>query len=283
MSILQGLINLIADLYYDLVYYASIRQGSGFVLGLAAIVILSGLTLYFSRRLRPPRSPFLRRIEGVADLDRNVEAAVEDGRSLHFSLGTGSLGDSLTVQTLAGLDLSKEMGRKAAASGPPLIATTSSALAFPILESVVHRAYAETTGGLGYQEDNSRFIAPDPVAYAAGVMQIVEEEDVGFNVMAGSFGPEYLLMGEAAAKRGVKQLVAAADPTVLPFVVATADYPVIGEELFALSAYVRPTPVRLGSVMAQDTFRLIVVILILALTILLAVDPELGRQLGLGL
>ncbi|MDO8670396.1 MAG: hypothetical protein Q7O66_03080 [Dehalococcoidia bacterium] len=282
MFILQRLINVIADLYMDLIFYSNYRPGLAYLLGMLSIVLIGGLTFYFSRRLQSLRFPLLRGIEGIDDLDRNVETAAETGKAVHFSLGTGSLGDGLTLQTLAGIDFMREMGLRTAAAGPPLVVTTSSALALPIMESTVQNAYAETSGGIGFQPDNNRFIAPTPVAYAAGVMRVIADENIGFNVMVGSFGPEYLLMGEAGARNDAKQLVAAADPTVLPFVVATADYPVIGEELFALGSYLRPSPARIGSLIAQDAVRLVIVILIVALTIAVSLDPDLGKRLGFG-
>ncbi|MDO8673924.1 MAG: hypothetical protein Q7O66_21135, partial [Dehalococcoidia bacterium] len=143
MSILQRLINLVTDLYYDLLFYSSFRTGSAYLLGLLSIVLIGGLTFYFSRRLRSSRFPSLRKIEGIADLDRNVETAAETGKAVHFSLGTGSLGDGQTIQTLAGIDLLGEIGLSTAAAGPPLIVTTSSALALPIIERTVQKAYAE--------------------------------------------------------------------------------------------------------------------------------------------
>lgn len=282
MSMMEGLVNVIVELFADLVLYSYIKQESAYLLGLVAVIGLAGLTLFFSRRLQAGRFPLLRGIDGVFDLTRNVEKAAESGKSLHFSLGTGGLGDTLTVQTLAGVDILREVSLKSAMSGPRLISTTASGLALPVQESTVRHAYDEVSGGTGYQAENVRFVAPTPTAYAAGVMRVLNSENVGFNVMAGAFGPEYLLMGEVGANRDARQLVASADPAVLPFVVATADYPVLGEELFALSSYLRPSPARIGSIMAQDLVRLVLVISILALAVAVSLSPEIGRLLGLG-
>lgn len=275
MSILQGLVDLLLYFYHELLVYPYVESKLSTWLAMLAIVVLGGLTYFFSQRLRRGQLPILRGIDGVFDLQRNLEAAAEAGKTVHFSPGTGGLADGLSLQTLAGIDVLKEVSAKSALAGPPLVATTASALVLPVLEGTIRRAYAETSSGTGYEAENNRFISPDPVAYAAGVMRVVESENVGYNVMVGSFGDEYLLMGEAAARQDAKQLVATADWRALPFVVASANYPLIGEELFALSSYLRPLPARIGSLMAQDFVRLVVVALILVLVIAVSLDPGL--------
>jgi hypothetical protein len=104
-----------------------------------------------------------------------------------------------------------------------------------------------------------RFIAPDPTAYAAGVMGLLEREALTSNVMIGSFGDEYLLMGETGARLEVRQIVGAADPRTLPFVEATADEILVGEEMFAGGAYTSRLPIQIASLLAEDWARWVVV------------------------
>jgi hypothetical protein len=103
-----------------------------------------------------------------------------------------------------------------------------------------------------------------PVAYAASVMGTLGSARVGVNVMVGAFGDEYLLLGEAGVRRGVEQFGGAADPAVLPFVVATADEPLLGEDIYAAGAYLGGKPWHLGSLWAQDLVRWLIVLVILA-------------------
>jgi hypothetical protein len=49
----------------------------------------------------------------------------------------------------------------------------------------------------------------------------------------------------------------------VPFFVTACDYTIIGEELYAASAYLSKEPVLLGSIKAQDWGKLIILLLII--------------------
>ena len=51
-----------------------------------------------------------------------------------------------------------------------------------------------------------------------------------------------------------------ADPTQLPFFVATCDYTLIGEEMYAASAYLSREPVLLGSMRGQDIAKALILV-----------------------
>jgi hypothetical protein len=75
-------------------------------------------------------------------------------------------------------------------------------------------------------------------------------------------------MGEAGARKGIPQVVGAADPRTLPFVYATADEPLIGEEMFASSSYAGRRPIQVASLLAEDWARWAVIAGIIGLAIL---------------
>jgi hypothetical protein len=65
-------------------------------------------------------------------------------------------------------------------------------------------------------------------------------------------------MGEAAAWRNTEHIGGASDPSVLPFVYASAQETLLGEELFATGAYLQRKVTHVGSLLAQDTMRWVV-------------------------
>ena len=68
--------------------------------------------------------------------------------------------------------------------------------------------------------------------------------------------------------------------TQLPFFVCACDYTLLGEELFAASAYIGREPVQLATIAAQDWAKATAAILIVAALLLLAMGrPELGHFL----
>jgi hypothetical protein len=86
--------------------------------------------------------------------------------------------------------------------------------------------------------------------------------------MVGSFGDEYLLMGEAGARQGVHQVVGSADPQTLPFVYASADETLVGEEIFAGGAYTSRLPIQVASLLTEDLARWFVVLAIVLIAVL---------------
>jgi hypothetical protein len=67
--------------------------------------------------------------------------------------------------------------------------------------------------------------------------------------------------------------------TQLPFFVTTCDYTLLGEELFAASAYLSREPTLLGSIKAQDITKAILITFIFLGIVLLIFDLDLIRPL----
>jgi hypothetical protein len=149
----------------------------------------------------------------------------------------------------------RQLADDAAACDTPLIVTVADPTVLPIAQDILRRAFVRHGNPGGYEPTQVRLIAPDPMAYATGVMGLLEQEPLTGNVMIGSFGDEYLLMGETGARQGIRQVVGAADPRALPFVYATADEPLIGEEMFAGGAYTTRLPIQIASLLTEDWAR----------------------------
>jgi hypothetical protein len=161
-----------------------------------------------------------------------------------------------------------QMADEAAACDTPLIVTVADATVLPIAQDILWRAYVRNGNPEGYDPTQVQLVAPDPIAYAAGVTGLLERESLTANLMVGSFGDEYLLMGETGARKGVHQIVGVADPRTLPFVYASADETLVGEEMFAGGAYTTQLPIQIASLLAEDWARWAVIAGILVVTVL---------------
>ena len=72
------------------------------------------------------------------------------------------------------------------------------------------------------------------------------------NFFMGSYFAEALLLTETGASTGAIQIAGTDSDHQLPFFVTTCDYTLIGEELYAASAYLSREPVQLGTLRGQD-------------------------------
>jgi hypothetical protein len=70
------------------------------------------------------------------------------------------------------------------------------------------------------------------------------------------------------------QIGGTANTHQLPFFVAACDYALIGEEIYAASAYLSKEPVMYGTVVGQDWLKILVWFFILAGVILATVSPD---------
>jgi hypothetical protein len=68
----------------------------------------------------------------------------------------------------------------------------------------------------------------------------------------GSFFAEALLLTETGASTGAIQIAGTDSDHQLPFFVTTCDYTLIGEELYAASAYLSREPIQVGTLRGQD-------------------------------
>jgi hypothetical protein len=233
------------------------------ILGLIILLLTFPLLFYLTSRIRAGKEARLRPMPGMEELPGSVGRAAETAQPLHVSVGVEGVSGVATAQTWAGLTLLRELADEAAACDTPLIVTVADPTALPVAQGILRRAYLRNGAPDSYDPRQVRFVAPVPIAYAAGVAGLLERESFSANVMVGAFGLEYLLMGEVGARQKLRQIVGAAEPDTLPFVLATADRSLIGEEMFATGAYTTRLPSQIASALAEDWARWLVIIGIL--------------------
>ena len=193
------------------------------ILGLVILLATLPLLFYLAARMRAGRVFQLRVLSGVDELPGFVGRSAETGHPVHVSVGVAGVGGDLTAHTWAGLGLLSELADEAAACDTPLIVTVADPTVLPIAQNILRRAYQRHGNPESYDPTDVRFIAPIPLGYAAGVSSLLDQERLSANVMVGSFGLEYVLIGETGADQRLRQIVGAAEPESLPFVYATAD------------------------------------------------------------
>jgi hypothetical protein len=231
-------------------------------IGIVLLLLILPILFFLASRVRAGMAGELRPLPGLKRLPDAVGHSAETGQPIHVSVGVAGVGGPATAETWAGLTLLSQLADKAAACDTPLIVTVADPTVVPLAQDIVRRAYIRHGNPEGYDPTQVRFIAPEPVAYAAGVMGLLEREQLTGSVMVGTFGTEYLLMGETGARRGVHQVVGTASPETLPLVYASADETLIGEEMFAGGAYLAGLPLQVASLLAEDWARWLVILLI---------------------
>ncbi len=99
-----------------------------------------------------------------------------------------------------------------------------------------------------------------PFSYAAGTLEATRDAQVSANVLIGHFGAEAGLLCDAAQKAGTYTLAASDSIVAQSIFMAAADDQLVGEEVYALPAYLGIAPVHQASLKAQDLLRILIVL-----------------------
>jgi hypothetical protein len=152
-------------------------------------------------------------------------------------------------------------------------------LTFSAARETVKQAYAEAGKPDQFSEDMVTYITYDQFAYAASVTAKMVREKPAANFLIGSFFAESLILAETGYSTGAIQIAGTADLAQLPFFVTTCDYTLLGEELYAASAYLSREPVLLGSIKAQDTVKAMIMVTVAAGIVIWIFGSDILREL----
>ena len=243
---------------------------------LIALLILSGSILYYIYHAQKGAKLFIRRIAGLSALDDAVGRATEMGRPVLFVTGIKDVDD---VQTLAGISILAGVAKKTAEYDTELFVPCCMPLAYSMCQEVVKESYLRAGRPDAFSQDNIRYLTSDQFGFVAGVDGIMIREKVAATFYLGKFYAESLILAETGNSIGAIQIAGTAETAQLPFFVAACDYTLIGEELFAASAYLSGEPRLLGSLKGQDVGKAIMIVAIIvgiALQILISYEhiPE---------
>ncbi len=218
------------------------------------LCLIIGPVLYYIRRARRDHSKiYVRRIPGIDAIDEAVGRAAELGRPVSFTPGLTTLSPLL----YAVLGALYHVARKTARYSVRLLVAQNQPDVMAISDEVIKDAYREENRLNNFDARNSIYLSDEQFAYAAGYIGMVQRENVGSTFLFGYFAAESLILAEAGQQVGAMQVAASISPEQATFFITTCDYTLIGEELFATSAYLTREPVQLGSLYGQDRAKLL--------------------------
>jgi hypothetical protein len=232
---------------------------------LILLLFFSTAVLSYIGRARKGASLFIRKLPGLEAVDEAVGRATEMGRTVLFIPGIQDLDD---IQTIAGLSILNRVAYITARYDTDLLVPILYPLAFAAGQEVVKSAYENAGKPEKFHDDMVRYIAGEQFAYAAAVNGIMMRDRPAANIFMGAFYAESLLLAETGNATGAIQIAGTANPEQLPFFIAACDYTIMGEELYAASAYLSREPLLLGSLRGQDFVKMVSVALIVIMTVL---------------
>ena len=213
------------------------------------VILLCVLIVYFISQAKAGKALFIRKIAGLEAVDEAVGRATEMGKKIFYVPGTQDMDN---VQTIAGVTILGRVAELAAQYETWLEVPVSRSLVLVTAKEIVKEAYSKAGRPDAFNEDQVHYLTDDQFGYAAGIDGMVVREKPATIFLMGAFYAEALILAETGNSIGAIQIAGTGMPSQLPFFVAACDYTLIGEELFAASAYLSREPKLLGSLKGQD-------------------------------
>jgi hypothetical protein len=218
---------------------------------------------------------FLRRIPGLDAVDEAIGRATELGKPILYLTGAHDMSDPSTIAAAVILG---RVAKRTAAYETELMVPHRDPITMAVCQEITKQAYLEAGKPDLFKEDSNFFITSDQFSYTAAVDGIMLRKKPAANFFMGSYFAESLLLTETGASTGAIQIAGTDSDHQLPFFVTTCDYTLIGEELYAASAYLSKEPVQIGTLRGQDIGKAIILSAIVIGTLLATVGVVTGAQ-----
>ncbi|MGQ0811774.1 MAG: DUF6754 domain-containing protein [Nitrospiraceae bacterium] len=213
------------------------------------LALLFGGVVFYSIRTAKRRDIFLRRIPGLDAVDEAIGRATELGKPILYLTGAHDMSDPSTIAAAVILG---RVAKRAAAYETELLVPHRDPITMAVCQEITKQSYLEAGKPDRFREESNFFITPDQFSYTAAVDGIMLRKKPAANFFMGAYFAESLLLTETGASTGAIQIAGTDSDHQLPFFVTTCDYTLIGEELYAASAYLSREPVQVGTLRGQD-------------------------------
>jgi hypothetical protein len=227
--------------------------------------------LYYIASARAGKKPFVRRIPGVDAIEEAIGRATEMGRPVLYIPGILDIDE---IQTMAGLVILESVSRLTARYETPIIVPVTYPIPFTIAQEMVKGGYLHAGKPDQYDPDAVRFVSPEQFAYVASVTGVMMRDRPAAHIFMGAFYAESLLLAETGFSTGAIQVAGTANVHQLPFFVVACDYTLIGEELYAASAYLSGEPKLVGGLKGADLMKVVIILVVILGCILETIGVE---------
>ncbi len=238
---------------------------------LVGVLFLTGCILWFIVQAKRGKKLFIRKIAGLNALDEAVGRATEMGKPVLYIPGVGEIDDT---QTMAALSVLGHVSSCTAEYDCPIMVPNCSPVVMSMAQDAVSQAYLKAGRPDSYVSDYICYLSGEQFGFAAGVCGLMVREKPAAVLYMGTFLAEALMLAETGNSTGAIQIAGTASASQLPFFVAACDYTLIGEELYAASAYLSDDPMQIGSLKGQDAAKALIMALIIVGVICLSLGCD---------
>ncbi len=229
------------------------------------MIIYFFIMIFFIFQARSGKRLYLRPIAGLEAVNEAVGRATEMGRPIIYVCGLSGISD---IATIAALNILSHIAKRAGQFETRIIVPCYDPVVFTIAREMVKEAYTTIGRPDLFNPEDIYFATDSQFGYAAHVSAKMVREQSATNFFMGYYFAESLILSETGSSTGAIQVAGTDSIAQLPFFVVTCDYTLIGEELYAASAYLSKDPLLTGTIKGQDLAKFIVTGIVTILSIL---------------
>jgi len=222
------------------------------------LIVITLMILFNMQKIgeKKKKTTFIkRRIPAIKELEKQQGRAIESGQRIHVAVGNSDLLDENNAASLLAVEVMENLARNSAASDRPLITTTSDGAVSLLLQSRLHHQYCDLNLKDLYRPQLAQMSGSTPFAYTAGILPIIHDEHISINIAAGKLGSEVGLIAEAGNRQKAVLIGGSTEPEGQAVLYGMAQEPLIGEEIFAIPAYLKEDQKNNASLKVQDILR----------------------------
>jgi len=238
---------------------------------LIALIVYVVLLIWFIYHARKGKELFIRKISGLEAVDEAVGRATEMGKPILYIPGLATID---VISTIASMNILSQVAKKTAEYNTTLLVPNRDPVVYTVAREVVKEAYTDAGRPDAFNPDNVYFLTQDQFGYTSAVCGTMVRDKPATNLFVGYFWAESLVLAETGATTGAIQIAGSDSIFQLPFFIVACDYTLIGEELYAASAYLSHEPLLLGSLKGQDWGKMIILGVLLISSILALIGWE---------
>jgi len=248
-----------------------INTNQGHIALMCLILLVGWLMLHYTKRAMSGDEIYIRKMPGIDAIEEGIGRATEMGKPVLYVPGIDDLQD---IQTIASMLILGQVSKTVAEYQSDLIVSCCIPIVREVADEVVRAGFFQAGHPDAFDPTSVRFISSEQFAFCAGTNGIIHREKPATNIYFGRFFAESLILAETGYVNRSIQIAGTAEATQLPFFVAACDYTLIGEELFAVSAYLSRDPRLVSSLKASDMIKVACVAAMIIGTILASLDND---------
>jgi hypothetical protein len=240
----------------------------------ALILLIGSFILYYlySQMIEQGKIFKIRTLPPLAAIPEAVGRCAEMGKPMFYCTGiTSSLSNTSGAYTLASITILGLLSRELAKTGVRLKLFTSTIDAMPLIQETIKNSYELEGKPEDYSDDFIELIA-NQSSLVSRYLGSLQRENPAAACLIGSLAYESVVLAEGGNAIGAMQISGTVNYYQIPFLVASTDYCLISEELYAAAAAVSGEAGSVGPIAAEDVIKLIT----LGLTLLGVILAPLG-------